>query len=126
MPRSAPLNVRISPNAVRIVGWISASGGQKKPATSSMPPKTHRPTDKNSCTVFILEAQGFFLKQKYASLHFATKIFKNLVLFLLLPYVRLAHIINNRSIAPIKASFIVSLDRLLVIAYCITNPAVIK
>jgi hypothetical protein len=45
---------------------------------------------------------------------------------LLLPYVRFAHIINNRSIAPIKASFIVSLDRLLVIAYCITNPAVIK
>ena len=45
---------------------------------------------------------------------------------LLLPYVRIAHIINNRSIAPIKASFIVALDRLLVIAYCITNPAVIK
>ena len=34
--------------------------------------------------------------------------------------------INNRSIATIKASFIVSLERLLLIAYCITNPAVIK
>jgi hypothetical protein len=68
--------VRISPNAVRIVGWISASGGLKKPAMSSMPPKTHRPTDRNSCTVFIFEARDFFLKQKYASLHFATKILK--------------------------------------------------
>ena len=45
---------------------------------------------------------------------------------LLLPYVRFAHIINNRSIATIKASFIVSLNRLFLIAYCITNPAVIK
>ena len=45
---------------------------------------------------------------------------------LLLPYVRIAHIINNRSIAPIKASFIVALDRLLLIDYCITNSAVIK
>ena len=125
MPRSAPLKVRISPNAVRIVGWISASGGQKKPATSSMPPKTHRPTDKNSCIVFIFEARDFFLKQKYASFHSLQKYLK-IWYYLLLPYVRLAHIINNRSIAPIKASFIASLDRLLLIDYCITNPAVIK
>ena len=33
---------------------------------------------------------------------------------------------HNRSIAPIKANFIVALDRLLLIDYCITNPAVIK
>jgi hypothetical protein len=59
-------------------------------------------------------------------IRFATKILKNLLLFLLLPYVRFAHMINNRSIAPIKASFIVDLDRLLLIDYCITNPAVIK
>ena len=38
----------------------------------------------------------------------------------------IAHIINNCSIATIKASFIVSLDRLMLIDYCITNPAVIK
>ena len=45
---------------------------------------------------------------------------------LLLPYVRIAHMINKRSIATIKACFIVALDRLLLIDYCITNPAVIK
>ena len=33
---------------------------------------------------------------------------------------------HKRSIAPIKANFIVALDRLLLIDYCITNPAVIK
>ena len=48
------------------------------------------------------------------------------IYILLLPYVRFAHMINNRSIAPIKANFIVALDRLLLIDYCITNPAVIK
>ena len=66
----------------------------------------------------------FLTKIRFAPL--ATKILKNLVLFLLQPYVRIAHMINNRSIATIKASFIVSLDRLLLIDYCITNPAVIK
>ena len=48
------------------------------------------------------------------------------IYILLLPYVRFAHMINKRSIATIKASFIVALDRLLLIDYCITNPAVIK
>ena len=37
-----------------------------------------------------------------------------------------AHIINNRTIAIIQASLMLSLVRLFMIAYFITNPAVIK
>ena len=48
------------------------------------------------------------------------------IYILLQPNVRTAHIVNNRSIVPIKASLIVALNRLLLIDYCITNPAVIK
>mgnify|MGYP003490248610 CR=1 FL=1 len=67
----------------------------------------------------------FLTKIRFVSL--ATKILKKSgIIFITALCSHKAHIINNRSIATIKASFIVSLDRLLVIDYCITNPAVIK
>ena len=44
----------------------------------------------------------------------------------MLLHVRYAHIINNRSTATIKASFIVSFVRLFTIVYYITNLAAIK
>ena len=41
-------------------------------------------------------------------------------------YMFVSHITHNRSIATIKASFIVSFDRICMIDYCITNLAAIK
>ena len=59
MPRSAPLKVRISPNAVRIVGCISPNGGQQNPASNNRPPNTHRLTDNINWTFFINPFQIF-------------------------------------------------------------------
>ena len=39
---SEPLKVRISPKAMRTEWWISANGGQRKPAVSIMHPKVQR------------------------------------------------------------------------------------
>ena len=38
---SEPLKVRISPKATKTEWWISANGGQRKPAVSIMHPKVH-------------------------------------------------------------------------------------
>ena len=53
MPISAPENVSTSPKAISTLWCISPSGGQQKPATSSIPPNTHRPTANINCTFFI-------------------------------------------------------------------------
>ena len=41
MPIRLPLKVSISPKAMRTEWWISANGGQTKPAMSNVPPKEH-------------------------------------------------------------------------------------
>ena len=41
MPIKLPEKVRISPNATKTEWWISANGGQRKPAMSNVPPKEH-------------------------------------------------------------------------------------
>ena len=41
MPMRLPLKVSISPKAMSTEWWISASGGQQKPAMSIMHPKMH-------------------------------------------------------------------------------------
>ena len=54
MPRSAPLKVRISPKAVRIVGCISPNGGQQNPAMSNTHPKVQSATEIASWIFLIL------------------------------------------------------------------------
>ena len=49
-----PLKVRTSPNAMRIVGWISPSGGQQNPATSIVHPKMHNAVARMSWSFFII------------------------------------------------------------------------
>ena len=48
-----PLKVRTSPNAMRIVGWISPSGGQQNPATSIVHPKMHNAVERMSWSFFM-------------------------------------------------------------------------
>ena len=42
MPIKLPEKVSISPNATKTEWWISANGGQRKPAVSIMHPKVQR------------------------------------------------------------------------------------
>ena len=42
MPIKLPKKVRISPKATKTEWWISANGGQQKPAVSIMHPKVQR------------------------------------------------------------------------------------
>ena len=43
-----PEKVRISPKAMRTEWWISAMGGQRKPAMSIVHPKLHKTMDNMS------------------------------------------------------------------------------
>ena len=49
-----PLKVSISPKAMSTLWWISASGGQRKPAIKNRTPNAHRTTDNISCNLFII------------------------------------------------------------------------
>ena len=53
MPMREPLKVSISPKAMRTEWWISANGGQMKPAVSIAHPKAHNANAVNSCKRFI-------------------------------------------------------------------------
>ena len=53
MPMSEPLKVSVSPKAMRIEWWISASGGQMKPATSKRHPNAQSVTAHISWRRFI-------------------------------------------------------------------------
>ena len=67
-----------------------------------------------------------FLKQKYARSACYKNIKKSGIIFYYsLMFALLTYSIIVQSLL-FKASFIVALDRLLLIDYCITNPAVIK
>ena len=50
---SEPLKVSISPKAMRTEWWISAMGGQRKPAMSIVHPKMHNAVARMSCKRFI-------------------------------------------------------------------------
>ena len=54
MPMREPAKVSISPKAISTEWWISASGGQQKPASNSKPPYTQRLTDNINCTFFMI------------------------------------------------------------------------
>ena len=54
MPINDPEKVSISPNAIKIEWWISANGGQMKPAVSIAHPKVHNANAVNSCKRFII------------------------------------------------------------------------
>ena len=54
MPIKLPLKVSISPKAMSTLWWISASGGQRKPAIKNRTPNAHRTTDNISCNLFII------------------------------------------------------------------------
>ena len=53
MPMREPEKVRISPKAMRTEWWISAMGGQRKPAMSIAHPKVHNAVARMSCKRFI-------------------------------------------------------------------------
>ena len=56
---SEPLKVSISPKAMRTEWWISANGGQMKPAVSIAHPKAHNANAVNSCKRFIVFSADF-------------------------------------------------------------------
>ena len=54
MPIREPLKVSISPKAMSTLWWISASGGQRKPAMSNAQPKLHITTAVMSCACLFI------------------------------------------------------------------------
>ena len=57
MPIREPEKVRISPKAMRTEWWISANGGQRKPAMSNVPPNEHIATAMMSWKFFFMKSR---------------------------------------------------------------------
>ena len=60
MPMREPEKVSISPKAMSTLWWISASGGQRKPAIKSRTPNAHSVTATINCNVFMITRECQF------------------------------------------------------------------